>query len=316
MKSLLNKFLDKSIFFSFDAFGFNRHQKNFNTDDLSVDLNGKLCIITGANSGLGFEASRGLAGLGAKVILVCRNKEKGLKALQKIQSEFKEAQLELQVMDVSDLSAIRRFVDQWGDTAVDILIHNAGILPHERKETPDGIEMTLATHLIGPFLMTQLLLPHLKKSTQARVIFVSSGGMYLQKLDLKNFQSVKKPFNGVKTYANTKRAEVILTELFARQNLRSITFNSMHPGWANTPGVEKSLPLFWKITKSHLRKSRQGADTIIWLAACPRIKGETGKFWFDRMAVSPNVFRWTQESPEDRKQLWKLCCELSGTEVH
>ena len=337
----MNPILDKSILFSFDRIGFQRHKQSFDKHDLEVDLKGKRCLITGANSGLGLETARGLAKLGAKVVLLCRNRDRGLEAVRKIQGELLDihpstrtnSQLELEVLDISDLPAIRKFVKKWGDVPVDILIHNAGILPRHRTETNAGIELTLATNLIGPFLLTNLLLPNLKKSEQARVIYVASGGMYLQKLDLKDLESRKKLFGGVKAYVNTKRAGIIITELFAKQTFSQqnnllnqpsnnspnnspkhskITFNAMHPGWADTPSVKKSLPLFWKLTKSHLRTPLQGADTIIWLAACVRIEGETGKFWFDRQKVPTHAFKWTQETKTDREQLWKLCCDLSG----
>jgi NAD(P)-dependent dehydrogenase (short-subunit alcohol dehydrogenase family) len=129
-------------------------------------------------------------------------------------------------------------------------------------------------------------MPQLIAAKQARVIFVSSGGMYSQKLNLSNIQSVQSPYRGMTAYANTKRAQVILAEIFSeRYSSKNIIFNSLHPGWVNTPGVKKSLPGFWKWMKNRLRRPAEGADTTIWLAACEKIQDQTGKFWFD---VSPN----------------------------
>ena len=146
------------------------------------------------------------------------------------------------------------------------------------------------------------------------MITVSSGGMLLQKLQLFDVDwSKRRQFDGVNAYANSKRAEVILTEQWAERH-PEITFSSMHPGWVDTRSIRTSLPRFHRVTKSILRTPAQGADTVVWLAACRRLKGISGKFWFDREAVPTHVFGTTRESAEDRERLWTMCRAQAGLE--
>ena len=137
--------------------------------------------------------------------------------------------------------------------------------------------------------------------------------MYTQKLDVDDLQFEHKPFNGVVAYAQAKRAQVILTELWAEKLAGSgVTVNAMHPGWADTPGVQTSLPTFRRLAKGSLRTPEQGADTILWLAVTRAVAGETAKFWFDRRARGTHLLPRTQSSAHDRQRLWDECVRLSG----
>jgi len=192
-----------------------------------------------------------------------------------------------------------------------VLVHNAGVLPDERIETRDGLELTFATHVVGPHLLTRLLRPSLEKSPDARVIWVSSGGMYTRGLNLEDPNWTQRDYDGVRAYAETKRAQVILAELWAEE-LRAfpIAVNAMHPGWADTPAVESSLPRFHRITRNILRTPAEGADTVVWLAACPRARESTGRFFFDRKERRTHLLPFTRESDRDRAVLWELCERL------
>ncbi|MEM7586506.1 MAG: SDR family NAD(P)-dependent oxidoreductase [Acidobacteriota bacterium] len=312
-QSLFDRLADRSIFFSFDRSGFERHRKSFVKGDLDVDLTGKRCLITGANSGLGRSSAHALAALGAEVWLLCRSRERGEVALEDIRFATGNDSLKLEILDVSSLDSVRQLASRVGSRQVDVLINNAGVLPAERQLSVDGIELTWATNVLGPFLLTHELLPNLKQAPQGRILNVSSGGMYTQRLDLRDTQWQGRKFDGVVAYAQTKRAEVILTELWAEQlQVSGVTCNSMHPGWADTPSVRQSLPRFWQFTKNRLRTPREGADTLVWLAACERIATETGKFFFDRRSVPSHLMRRTRERPGDRQRLWDLCCEQAG----
>lgn len=305
-------FLDLSVIFSFDRSGYERHEKGFYQRDREIRLDGKLMLVTGANGGIGFAIAKGLARRGARVCLLCRSAEKGAKAVTQIIQETGNPEVFTETLDVSDMTSIREFAVRFKEPKVDGLVHNAGVLPGQRKVTPEGIELVLATHVIGPFLLTELMMPKLKAAGNARVITMSSGGMYLKKLDLKNIQSDHGRYDGVTAYANTKRAQVILSEQWAEQyGQTGVTFSALHPGWVNTPGVERSLPWFWKCMKSRLRTPDQGADTAVWLSLFDSKKIENGKFWFDRKSVPTHFFPWTQESVQDRKSLWDLCIKLS-----
>ncbi|HJK90416.1 MAG TPA: SDR family NAD(P)-dependent oxidoreductase [Polyangiaceae bacterium LLY-WYZ-15_(1-7)] len=306
---LLDRLLDKSIVFSFDRTGYRRHAKGFEPGDLDVDLAGRVCLVTGASSGLGVEVVRGLAGRGATVHMLCRNVEKGERVRDALVGEVR-GPLVVDRVDLSDFASIRRFVDALDVAAIDVLVHNAGVLPAERQTTPDGLELTAATNLVGPFLLSHLLWPRLKRD--ARLVHVSSGGMYSEPLDVAKLLDPPAPFDGVRAYAQTKRAQVVLAELLdARSPLR---VSSMHPGWADTPGVETSLPRFHTLTKPILRTPAQGADTIVWLAASPAAAEPGGRFYFDRAPRETHLSAKTRERPEERERFWVTLCELVGAD--
>ncbi len=304
---VLDGLLDYSVVFSFDRTGFVRHQRRFVDGDLEVDLADRRCVVTGANSGLGLAAARGLAERGAEVVLACRHAGRGEAALESLRRDTGNTRLRLELVDMSSLASVRSFVSRLKGRALDVLIHNAGVLPRQRQLTADGLELTWATNVVGPFLATRLLQPQLTAAAQGRVIFVSSGGMYPQRLDLSDPAWDQRRFDGVKAYASTKRALVVLTELFAaRLSASRVTVNSMHPGWADTPAVRSSLPRFHRITRAILRTAEQGADTILWLALCERLAQTSGRFWFDREAQATHKLPRTRERPGDRERLWSL----------
>jgi NAD(P)-dependent dehydrogenase (short-subunit alcohol dehydrogenase family) len=300
--------LDASILFSFDRSGFERHARNFAARDLAVDLTGRVCVVTGANSGIGFQASLALAGCGATVWMACRNQARGRRAVAAVRRATGSTAVHLAIVDVADLESVRRFADGFSAGVLDVLVHNAGVLPDRRTTTPQGHEVTLATHVLGPWLLTRALLPRLRASRDARVVFVSSGGMYSQRLTLDDHQWQRRPYDGVAAYAQTKRMQVVLAELLASE-LRGthVTVSAMHPGWADTPAVRSSLPSFWQLMRDRLRNPAQGADTVIWLAVSPAARGRSGLFWFDRQPRPTHLLPWTRERAADRRALLALC---------
>lgn len=311
--SLLNRLLDRTVVFSFDRLGFLRHSLSFEAADLEVSLRGRVCLITGGNAGLGLATARGLARLGAEVWLLCRDQARGDAAAERIRHETGSRDVFVSALDVSDLSAVRHFTARFPRPRIDVLINNAGVLLDRHARTRDGLEQTLATNLVGPFLLTMRLLARLRKSDDGRVIMVSSGGMYTQRLAVSDLDAPPEPFDGVKTYARTKRAEVVLAELWHDTLADTgVTFSSMHPGWADTPGVRTSLPRFWAVTRLILRTPDEGADTIVWLGAAARVKGQGGRFWFDRAPVSTHFTTATRETPEEREALWDALVRWSG----
>lgn len=305
---LLRPVLDVSPLFSFDRIGFRRHALGFDPQDLDVDLYGRRCLVTGANSGIGYETSMALADLGAQVVLLCRDRERGEAAARRIREATGNRRVELVVLDVSDLGMVDRVAQQLATEPVDVLIHNAGVLPNERTETVDGLELTFATHVAGPDRLTRRLRPALEAAEAARVIWVSSGGMLTRRLDVSDPQWRHRDYDGVTAYAETKRAQVVLAELWAEElEEAGVSVNSMHPGWADTPAVEASLPRFHRITEAILRTPAEGADTVVWLAASPAAEGRTGGFFFDRKQVRTHWLPVTRETESERSALWKMC---------
>ena len=307
--------LDQLILPSYTWPGYALRSLTWKRSDLKVDMTGQVCLVTGANAGIGLATAIGLADLGATVYMAARNPERGAKARDQVVAQTGNDRVHLVTLDVSDLTAVSQFAAQFQqqESRLDVLIHNASVLLPSRQVSVDGIEQTLATNLIGPFLLTHLLTPLLRASAPARVIWVSSGGMYTQKLDLDIFHSTPASYDGVITYAQTKRAQVILTHLFAeRLAADGVTVNAMHPGWVDTPGVRTSLPTFRQVMRLGLRSPRQGADTIIWLAAAPQLAEISGKFWFDRRERPTHKFYLrTRSTAVERRQLWAECERLT-----
>jgi len=308
--------LDQLILPSYTWPGYVLRSLSWRKADLAVDMTGRVCLVTGATAGIGLATAVGLARLGATVYIVARNAAKGAQVREQIAAESGgDDRVRLVLLDVSDLTAVAQFAAQFQrqETRLDVLIHNASVLLPQRQFTAAGIEQTLATNLLGPFLLTHLLTPMLQASAPARIIWVSSGGMYTQKLDLSLFQAGDRPYNGTVVYAQTKRAQVVLAEILAaRLAPTGVTVNTMHPGWVDTPGVQTSLPTFRKVMRLGLRSPRQGADTIIWLAAAPQLDEVSGRFWFDRRERPTHKFYLrTRSTAVARQQLWAECERLT-----
>ena len=302
--------------YSFNRMGFELNRRGFEPDDLPRDAGGRIALVTGANSGIGRATSLALARRGFDVWLLCRDAARGAEACAAIARECGEARVHLGVVDMSSLDSIRRFVDSLPARRVDVLVHNAGVLPHD-KELAGGVELTFATNVLGPFALTALLMGRLAMSSDARVIFVASGGLYFQRLDLSLLDVDPARFDGTRAYANAKRAQVIFAHVLAERFSAStpITFASMHPGWADTTAVRTSLPRFHAVMKHVLRTAEQGADTVVWLAASDRARGTSGAFWFDRRVAPEYPIPWTRESAGEREQLVDLCERLSGVRL-
>jgi NAD(P)-dependent dehydrogenase (short-subunit alcohol dehydrogenase family) len=304
----LSRLVDPTVVLSFDRNGFALHSLAFDPDDLRVELGARRCLVTGANSGIGFETALALADRGAEVVLLCRSRERGDAAAERIREATGSRRVSVEALDVSDLAAIRTAAPRLAERPVDVLVHNAGVLPDTRAASADGLELALATHVAGPFLLTQLLQPALEAAPAARVIFVSSGGMYTRRLQVRDPNWEQRRYDGVAAYAETKRAQVVLAELFA-ERLRGtrITVNAMHPGWADTPAVRSSLPGFHRLMQAILRTPVEGADTVVWLAASERAGRLSGRFCFDREPRRTHWLPGTRESRADRERLWQLC---------
>jgi NAD(P)-dependent dehydrogenase (short-subunit alcohol dehydrogenase family) len=281
-------------------------------------LAGGSALVTGASSGLGEMACEGLARAGARVHMLVRDLERGRAARGRIRSRLEgDSHLELHACDLADLAAVRRFAPGFtaGEPRLDVLVHNAGLLPAERQRTGDGFEVAFATNVLGPFVLTSLLVGALRFGHHPRVINVSSGGMYTARLDVDDPQLDEGEFNGPSFYAHTKRAEVALTEIWAERLADfGISCHSMHPGWADTPGLARSLPRFHRLMRPLLRDAREGADTIVWLAtAAPEeVDERSGAFWHDRRPRPKHLLPWTRESREERERFWAECARLGG----
>jgi NAD(P)-dependent dehydrogenase (short-subunit alcohol dehydrogenase family) len=288
----------------FTRFGYSLRKRSWST--LTGLPDQRTAIVTGATSGLGRVTAERLADLGARVILVGRNREKLEAALGEISEASGSDDLAAEVADLGLKSDVRdlaaRLLER--EQAIHILVNNAAVLPAERSLTSEGLEAAFATDLLSPFLLTELLIPRLRGSAPARIINVLSGGMYLSGIDVDDLENSKGKYNGSRAYARAKRGLMVLSEHWASQLASTgVTVNAMHPGWADTPGVKESLPAFHKLTRSILRTPEQGADTIVWLAVSPEAAGHTGKFYLDREPHLSAIFPGTAGSKSQRLKL-------------
>ena len=312
--SALDWVLDRTVVAGYTRLGYQLRSAAWG-DAVLPSMDGRTVLVTGATSGLGLAAAEGFASLGASVRLLARNRSRGDSARYEIVARSGNRDVQLDLCDLSDLSAVRGFAERLREAAprLDVLVNNAGVLPRERSRSVDGIELTFATNVLGPFLLTNLLIPLLEQSAPARIINVSSGGMYTQRIHADDLQSSRGKFDGATAYAQTKRAQVVLTEMWSERLAGTgVVVHAMHPGWADTPGLETSLPRFYNATRRLLRTPAQGADTIVWLGAAAEPACRSGGLWHDRRERPTHRVSWTRETAEDRERLWAECERLSG----
>jgi NAD(P)-dependent dehydrogenase (short-subunit alcohol dehydrogenase family) len=299
------KIADSLIFpgmFLFTKYGYNLAKERWHP--MSASIADKHIVLTGATSGIGLAAAEALAHKGAKLTLVARNKEKANQVKAEIIAATGNSNIEIEIADISLMEEVydlaKRF--QKKGEKIDVLLNNAGALFNDRKVTGEGLEMSFALLLLGPTILTEQLMPLLAED--ARVINVLSGGMYSQKIRVNDLEFKKGKYNGSIAYARAKRGLMIKTEEWANAYKNSgITFNAMHPGWADTPGVVEALPGFYKVTKSVLRTAAEGADTIVWMATATEAAKLNGAFLLDRTPHPTHLMSKTKESDTERTQL-------------
>lgn len=294
---------------AFTNVGYKLHARDF--EPIEADLTGKTIVITGATGGLGRAAAAELSRLGARLIVVSRTLSKLQDLRDSLEGEVDTIQADLGLMaEVRDVAGHLRT-----ERRIDVLINNVGVLLPEREETEEGIEKTLAVDLAGHFLLTNLLVPKLVESAPSRVINVTSGGMYSERIQPDDLQFEEGTYTGTAAYARAKRGQVILTEMWAeRLEGTGVTVHAMHPGWARTEGVAESLPTFNLVMKPFLRTPEQGSDTIVWLAAADEPGETSGRFWFDREEAPTHMIGSTRETNAERDALWDGLVDLTGAD--
>jgi NAD(P)-dependent dehydrogenase (short-subunit alcohol dehydrogenase family) len=318
---LIDGVLDATVAPGYSRIGYEVRSRSDDWETLAANsLVGRVVVVTGATSGLGLATARRARALGASLVLVGRDRERTETVSRDLSAGFRsEAAVDVVIADMAEPSQVRDACREIGALPrVDVLVHNAGALSKQRIVNSAGLESTLAAQVVGPFLMTKVLCDVLQRD-RGRVITVSSGGMYAAPLpDMSTTTPeplVVNTYDGTKQYATAKRMQVTLNEMWARRN-PNVYFASMHPGWADTPGVRNALPGFARWTGPFLRDADQGADTIVWLAATDASNlGASGGFWSDRARRPIHRLGSTRRSDRAdlREALWEWCERAATT---
>ncbi len=315
-RALLDDLLEILVFPSFTRIGYDVRRRLFDWDDVeSWSMAGRTVVITGPTSGLGREAARSFARMGAELVLVGRDAGRLERTRAELVGETPAASVTAVVADMASLDSVREATAEILDRVprIDVLVDNAGAMFATREVTSAGLERTLATMVLGPFVLVSRLWPRLAESPDARIVAVTSGGMYTQALHLDDLGFEQGTYDGPRAYARAKRAQVALVREWARRLApRGVVVNAMHPGWADTPGVQSSLPGFADRIGGQLRTPAQGADTIVWLAAAPDAAGTTGKVFLDRRVRPFDRVPSTRVSAADRRALWDQVIAMTG----
>lgn len=302
--------LDRSLVLGYSKIGPALRRRWWPADPEPGSLLGCRVVVTGATSGIGEAMVASFLDLGATVHVLGRNSEKVSRMVAVLRADRPTADLVEEVCDVGDLDAVRAWTDDLASRLADDpaglhgIVHNAGVMVPERTETPQGHELALAVHVLGPHLMTERLLPLLGAGQGGTVVLMSSGGMYSARLrstpDEIEFRD--SPYDGVRGYARTKRMQVVLAGAWSRRlHGGRVAVESCHPGWAASPGLTDSLPGFEKVMGPLLRDPASGADTAVWLVATRPDSSGTHHFWHDR-APRPTSYPFQRREDPDAEQ--------------
>lgn len=306
--SALDWALDKSLL-GYSRIGPRVRRSWWPADPAAGALAGRHVLVTGATGGLGLATAQGVAALGAVVHLTGRDGDRLERARSQVLAAHPSAGVETHVADVSDLAATADFARDFAARVprLHALVHNAGVLRESRTSTSEGHELTVATHVLGPHVLTFGLADAL---AGGRVVLVSSGGAYSQRLAVEDPESARGAWSGAAAYARTKRMQLVLGELWARE-LREISVATMHPGWADTPGLGDALPGFGRLVGPVLRDAAQGADTAVWLTATRDHIG-SGGFWHDRRRRATHYASVRRETPDEVERFWRWVRDITG----
>lgn len=316
LSHLVDVALDRTVAPGFTSLGLavRRRLPGWPADPRVGALAGRHVAVTGATSGLGRRTAHDLATLGATVHLVVRDTTRGERVAAEVDAAVgREGAARVWWCDVADLESVRTFAGRFLAAGLPLrgLVHNAGALPAERTESPQGHELTQALHVLGPVLMTELLLPALEPDA-GRVVLVTSGGMYTQALPADDPEYLEGAYSGSVAYARSKRGQVeLLPVLTERWRDRGVTVHATHPGWARTPGLDASLPAFSRALRPVLRTDAAGTDTTVWVLASEPVP-EPGRLWHDRRPRPTSVLPTTRPTLSDRVRYWAWVARAVG----
>ncbi len=280
---------------------------------LNTRMQGKICMVTGANSGIGKATALGLAQMGATVVMVCRDRARGEAAQSEIKAKSGNNAVDLLLADLSSQQSIRQLAENFKQhyTQLHVLINNAGAFYLTRHETVDGPEMTFAVNHLAPFLLTNLLLDVLKASAPARIVNVASASHEAGYIKMDDLQA-KKRYRPMRAYGQSKLAVVLFTyELARKLQGTGVTANCLHPGFVATHIAQGSLgPIARTVAKSIFSfgiSPEEGAKTSLYLASSPDVEGVTGKYFVQSVPKGSAPISYDESL---QRQLWEESAKL------
>ncbi|WP_437791527.1 SDR family oxidoreductase [Sorangium sp. So ce693] len=275
-------------------------------------MNGKVCIVTGGNTGIGKETARGLAQRGAKVVLACRDTGRGEAARDDIARSTGRKDVEVIALDLGSKASIRAFGERFraAHERLDVLVNNAGVWRNSRGTTEDGIEATFGVNHVGTWLLTQDLLPLLKKSAPSRVVVLSSKLHYRGRMDWEDLQFERRKYGTTAAYTQSKLANVLFTKALARRlEGTGVTVNAVHPGVVRTDLMRDYPKLLVKLFNLFLLTPERGAECSLHVATAPELAGVTGEY-FEKSRIKPAAAEALDEAAQER--LWALTEALAA----
>lgn len=301
---------------SFSRHGYSRRRPTWDDSDMAA-VAGRTVVVSGGTAGVGRGVAESLASLGAHVVVLGRDEGRGETAAREIREATGNDRVQWIQLDLSSLASVRATAAVLLERLpqIHVLVNNAGGMWDAREQSVDGIEMTWATNVVGPYLLTELLLDRLAETGGARIIEMTSGGAYSQRLELGEVLGATEEFEPKAVYSRTKRAQIILTELRAVELAdRGIVAHVTHPGWTDTPGLRDTAAMesFVRRFEADLRTLEQGADTAVWLASADQPGRTTGLFWHDRRPRETHRTDVTRESEQDRRDLVDVLRRLTA----
>ncbi len=282
-------------------------------------MKGKVCLITGASSGIGEASAIGLARKGASLVLLCRDRGRGEAAVARIKSRTGAVDIELLIADLSSQSQIRAAAAQFLDSGrkLHVLLNNAGLIIRQRTVTGDGIETTFAVNHLAYFLLTNLLLARLRESAPARIVSVSSAlhkrGYGDGRIAFDDLGG-ETAYSGYKAYGQSKLANILFTrELARRLDGTGVTANALHPGVVATGFAGNNRSALWRIARATYRpfslSPERGARTSVWLATDPALATVTGRYFHNCKQRQPAP---QARNDEDAARLWRISEQMTG----
>jgi len=294
-----------------------------------MDLNGKVIVVTGASAGLGLETARVLAKAGALVVMAGRDADKNRRAADSIRAEAPGAKIETEAFDLSELVSVRAAAARIlkAHPKVDVLINNAGFVGGPLVYTAEGCEKHFAANHVGPFVLTNLLVPALKAAAPSRIVVLSSNGHRVPAFDFDDLRFEKRQYNHWTAYAQSKRANVLFAVALAKRlEPFGVTVNVLHPGVIRTevfrdvtPDEEKMVTDYSETHGSPVKSIPQGAATQVWAAVGPDLAGVTGRFLedcqfapLDDSPMSASGVLPEALDPASAERLWAMSEKIVG----